>query len=72
MTPDDFAAKYCGPDGRLTDAGRAYVGQFAKRTPGKTSAGWPQHVFKQWNGCSEPCDMWTGPCACGAYHLEGR
>lgn len=25
---------------------------------------WPA----RYNGCTEPCDMLRGPCACGAYH----
>lgn len=24
------------------------------------------------NGSNDPCDMWTGPCACGATHTEGK
>lgn len=26
----------------------------------------------RYNGRSEPCDMWTGPCSCGATHIEGE
>jgi hypothetical protein len=25
----------------------------------------------RYNGIGEPCDMWTGPCSCGATHHQG-
>jgi hypothetical protein len=31
---------------------------------------WPKE-FPVYNGCNEPCDMWTGPCVCGAFHRDG-
>ncbi len=33
---------------------------------------WPHDVDKRYNGSSSPCDMWTGPCSCGAWHTEGK
>lgn len=33
---------------------------------------WPDFAPKQHNACTDPCDMWTGPCACGAWHRDGR
>ncbi len=33
--------------------------------------GWPLDAPAMFNGTSEPCDMWSGPCACGAWHKEG-
>lgn len=32
---------------------------------------WPVNQPRKYNGRSEPCDMWTGPCSCGATHVEG-
>jgi len=23
-----------------------------------------------WNACTDPCDMLSGPCACGAWHQQ--
>lgn len=34
-------------------------------------AEWPKDIPAQYNGQSEPCDMWTGPCCCGATHRNG-
>jgi hypothetical protein len=25
-------------------------------------------VIIRYNACTEPCDMFVGPCACGAWH----
>lgn len=33
---------------------------------------WPENQPLQYNGSGTPCDMWTGPCACGAWHRDGR
>ncbi len=71
MSSDQLAKLYLGPDGRLNSEGRSYVGGFVTRVPGKRNCAWPQHIFKQYNACTDPCDMWTGPCACGAAHNEG-
>jgi hypothetical protein len=30
--------------------------------------GYPEHWPKHYNACNEPCDMASGPCACGAWH----
>ncbi len=32
---------------------------------------WPEDQPKRYNACTDPCDMWTGPCACGATHKDG-
>ena len=31
--------------------------------------GYPKDLPKQYNACSDPCDMLFGPCACGAWHF---
>lgn len=33
--------------------------------------GWPLDAPAMFNGSGEPCDMWTGPCSCGAAHRDG-
>lgn len=34
---------------------------------------WPADVpRRRLMGSNFPCDMWTGPCSCGAVHEEGR
>jgi hypothetical protein len=33
---------------------------------------WPANEPPRYNGQAEPCDMWNGPCSCGAWHQEGR
>lgn len=33
---------------------------------------WPADQPYRYNGSGEPCDMWTGPCSCGATHTEGK
>lgn len=33
---------------------------------------WPSDQPPRFNACTDPCDMWTGPCACGAWHKDGR
>jgi len=35
-------------------------------------ARWPANEPPRYNGKAEPCDMWSGPCSCGAWHREGR
>lgn len=32
---------------------------------------WPKHHPTRQNG-GVVCDMWTGPCSCGAWHTEGQ
>ncbi len=32
---------------------------------------WPSDKSRRYNGSGEPCDMWTGPCCCGATHKDG-
>jgi len=32
---------------------------------------WPQEwTDRRYNACNEPCDMFVGPCSCGAWHTE--
>jgi len=33
--------------------------------------GWPLDAPAMFNANNEPCDMWNGPCCCGAVHEEG-
>ena len=33
---------------------------------------WPPDQPQRFNGCNIPCDAWTGPCCCGAWHTEGK
>jgi hypothetical protein len=32
---------------------------------------WPKDKPHQHNANREACDMWTGPCCCGAWHRDG-
>jgi hypothetical protein len=32
---------------------------------------WPKDMPPRYNACTDPCDMFTGPCACGAWHHNG-
>ena len=29
-----------------------------------------EYIGSYYNGCSDPCDMLSGPCACGATHHQ--
>lgn len=40
--------------------------------PAGAFVAWPADQPERFNACTDPCDMWTGPCACGAWHKEGR
>lgn len=31
---------------------------------------WPEDQPARYNGSGEPCDMWIGPCSCGATHTR--
>jgi len=42
-----------------------------KLEPDCSMVEWPKHVPRRMNG-GTVCDMWTGPCACGATHHEGQ
>lgn len=33
---------------------------------------WPEWAPRQHNACTDECDMFNGPCACGAWHSDGR
>jgi hypothetical protein len=39
---------------------------------GRAFIAWPKAKPLKYNGSGEPCDMWTGPCCCGAWHEEGK
>lgn len=52
------AAKLADPEGQELDGERKVTG-------------WPDDAHAMFNGSSEPCDMWSGPCSCGAWHREG-
>lgn len=67
----------------ITDLGRAaYADVIADLVPCQVSraglgvaagfVAWPKDQPPRYNACTEPCDMWTGPCACGAWHTEGK
>ncbi len=34
--------------------------------------GWPEDQPLRYNGSGTPCDMWTGPCCCKAFHRNGK
>lgn len=56
----------------LTEAERqAIAAKLPAAKPGELR-GWPDWAPKQYNACTDPCDMFDGPCACGAWHHEGR
>lgn len=44
----------------------------AKEANASGFVAWPSDQPKQYNGSGEPCDMWEGPCLCGAWHRDGR
>ena len=48
--------------------------QFERQFDGGRSGfvAWPASEPARHNACTDPCDMWTGPCACGAWHKEGK
>lgn len=29
-----------------------------------------EYIGLFWNACTDPCDMLSGPCACGAWHQQ--
>lgn len=33
---------------------------------------WPKDRPPQYNGSGSPCDMWIGPCSCGATHTANQ
>jgi hypothetical protein len=43
----------------------------AREAADMTFVPWPTDKHVRYNGAGQPCDMWTGPCACGAFHVEG-
>ena len=55
----------------LTDAERAEAALHVESKKEGKLTGWPEG-FEQSNACNDPCDMWDGPCACGAWHKDGR
>lgn len=57
-------------DDRLNDSRREIVAPVARTPAGFVP--WPENAARRYNACAEPCDMFTGPCCCGAWHEEGR
>ncbi len=55
---------------RLTSEERAVAAKYIVEEPGKYTP-WPRH-FEQRNASVDPCDMWYGHCACGAFHKDGE
>lgn len=46
-----------------------YEATFGKKKEGPGSlVPYPADRLSRYNACSEPCDMWIGPCVCGAWH----
>jgi hypothetical protein len=40
--------------------------------PKNSHVPWPADQPPRFNACDVACDMWTGPCACGAWHQNGK
>ena len=57
------------PVDHLSEEERAEAAKHVERTQHAWTA-WPKG-FEQFNACTDPCDMWDGPCACGAWHKDG-
>lgn len=49
-----------------------YGGAYVSKDGKPAFVAWPRFAPKQYNGCTDPCDMWDGPCACGGWHRAGR
>lgn len=32
---------------------------------------WPEGAPKKYNANRDACDVWNGPCLCGAWHFDG-
>lgn len=43
-------------------------GKAACRGPKREIVAYPADKPPRYNGCSQPCDVWSGPCCCGAWH----
>jgi hypothetical protein len=41
---------------------------FGKKEKPSSFAPYPADRPPRYNACNEPCDMWIGPCCCGAWH----
>lgn len=41
---------------------------FGKKEESKSLVAYPKDRPPRYNACTEPCDMWIGPCCCGAWH----
>jgi len=39
-----------------------------QRKTGRPFKGFPDNLPRRYNACNEPCDMFVGPCICGAWH----
>lgn len=51
--------------------GQPFANELRRRISGSGFVAWPRLIPPRYNGSGEPCDMWTGPCCCGATHKEG-
>jgi len=47
-----------------------YDGSWIQQTPCKRCGMPARHSLHFQNGGGDACDMWRGPCACGAFHDE--
>jgi hypothetical protein len=57
---------------RLTDDERLEAEKHVEpQTDPPKLRGWPAG-FEQRNANTDVCDMWDGPCSCGAWHMNGR
>lgn len=72
---DDFGGSHyhcavcgmvCGSHGHL-----ACMNPSANILPEQFVA-WPADRQAKFNSCAKACDMWTGPCCCGAWHKDGE
>lgn len=57
---------------RLTEEERASVNAKLGVPDSNGFRVWPKWAPQQYNACTDACDMWDGPCACGAWHKEGK
>jgi len=45
--------------------------EFREKSKAAAFISWPAYVPARYNACTDPCDTWTGACACGATHENG-
>lgn len=75
LAQDAVAAADRGDMEKLSDALYKLRTTFREEAPaysGTSAVVWPVDEPKRFNGRNQPCDMWTGPCSCGAWHREGK